>query len=162
MVVERAARLSVRRRDPGVETPDYPASETTYTLRSASPAKTKCDAVVVGVVQAAKGPELADGADDVVKAYGRKLRPLLATLGVTGKSGETVKIPTGGTLGSPLLVLVGLGKKVDPVAVRRAAGVAARAVGNAASVAVALPAGSPELVRAVTEGHVLGGYTFTA
>ncbi|GAA1808337.1 leucyl aminopeptidase [Nocardioides hankookensis] len=134
---------------------------TTYTLRSASPAKTKCDAVVVGVVQAAKGAELADGADDVGKAYGRKLRPLLATLGVTGKTGEVVKIPTGGTLGSPLLVLVGLGRTVDAVAVRRASGVAARAVSNAASVAVALPGGSPELVRAATEGHLLGGYSFT-
>lgn len=142
--------------------PHYPAPVTTYTLRSASPAKTKCDAVVIGVVQGAKGPELADGGADVAKAYGRKLRPLLATLGVTGKAGEAVKVPTAGTLGSPLLVLVGLGKKVDPTTVRRAAGVAARSVGNAASVALALPAGSPELVRAVTEGQLLGGYTFTA
>jgi leucyl aminopeptidase len=134
---------------------------TTYTLRSASPAKTKCDAVVVGVVQGAKGPELADGGAEVAKAYGRKLRPLLATLGVSGKAGETVKAPTAGTLGSPLLVLVGLGKTVDAVAVRRAAGVAARAVGNAASVALALPTGTSELVRAVVEGHMLGGYTFT-
>ena len=44
---------------------------------------------------------------------------------------------------------------------RRAAGVAARAVTNAASVALALPADSPELVRAVAEGYRLGGYTFT-
>ena len=139
---------------------------TTYTLRSANPAKTRCDAVVVGVVQTPKGVELAAGADEVGNAYGRKLRPLLATLGVTGKAGETVKVPTSGTLASPLLVLVGLGKtgpdkEADAVAVRRAAGVAARAVGNAASVAVALPAGTPELVRAVTEGHLLGGYAFT-
>ena len=38
---------------------------------------------------------------------------------------------------------------------------AARAVTNAASVALALPADSPELVRAVTEGYPLGGYRFT-
>jgi leucyl aminopeptidase len=142
--------------------PDYPARVTTYTLRSANPAKTRCDAVVVGVVQAPKGAELADGAGEIASAYGRKLRPLLATLGVTGKAGESVKIPTSGTLASPLLVLVGLGKKVHAVAVRRAAGVAARSVGNAASVAIALPAGSPELVRAATEGHLLGGYAFTS
>jgi leucyl aminopeptidase len=135
---------------------------TTYTLRSASPAKTRCDAVVVGVVQRAKGPELVDAGADVAGAYGRKLRPLLSALGVTGKSGEVVKVPTAGTLSSALLVLVGLGKKQDPTAVRRAAGVAARAVTNAASVAVALPADSAELVRAVTEGWELGGYTFTA
>lgn len=135
---------------------------TTYVLRSANPAKTRCDAVVVGVVQGAKGAEIADGGAEVAQAYGRKLRPLLSSLGVTGKAGEATRIPTAGTLGSPMLVLVGLGKTPDAVAVRRAAGVAARAVPNAASVAVALPAGSAELVRAVTEGHLLGGYTFTA
>ena len=77
---------------------------TSYTLRSASPAKTRCDAVVVGVVKSAKGPELADGGADVAKAYGRKLRPLLSTLGVTGKAGEVVKVPTSGALSSPCLL----------------------------------------------------------
>ncbi|HEU5038207.1 MAG TPA: leucyl aminopeptidase [Nocardioides sp.] len=134
---------------------------TSYTLRSASPAKTRCDAVVVGVVQAAKGPELADAGGDVATAFGRKLRPLLSGLGVTGKAGEVVKVPTGGAIASPLLVLTGLGKKQDHPAVRRAAGVAARAVTNAASVAVALPADTPDLVRAVTEGWELGAYAFT-
>ncbi|MGZ4455911.1 MAG: M17 family peptidase N-terminal domain-containing protein, partial [Nocardioides sp.] len=113
---------------------------TTYTLRSANPAKTRTDAVVVGVVQTPKGVELAPGGEEVAKAYGRKLRPLLSTLGVTGKAGEVVKVPTGGLLTSALLVLVGLGKDPAPKAVRRAAGAAARAVTNAASVAVALPA----------------------
>jgi len=134
---------------------------TSYTLRSASPAKTRSDAVVVGVLKTPKGPELADGGADVAHAYGRKLRPLLSTLGVTGKAGEVVKVPTSGTLSSPLLVLVGLGKAADADAVRRAAGVAARAVTNAASVALALPADSPGLVRAVTEGYELGAYEFT-
>ncbi|MDH2415895.1 leucyl aminopeptidase [Nocardioides sp. CER19] len=132
-----------------------------YSLRTASPAKTRAEAVVVGVVQGAKGPELADGAQEVASAYGRKLRPLLATLGVTGKEGEVVRVPVGDTLATSLLVLVGLGADPAPDAVRRAAGAAARAVPNATSVALALPADSPELVRAVTEGHLLGGYTFT-
>ena len=135
---------------------------TTYTLRSASPAKTRADAVVVGVTTSKKGPSVVAGAQDVADAYGRKFRPLLQTLGFTGKAGETVKIPTAGTISSPLLVLVGLGDeaKADANAVRRAAGVAARSVTNAASVAVALPADTPELVRAVTEGLVLGAYRF--
>ncbi len=134
---------------------------TSYSLRTASPAKTRCDAIVVGVVQGPKGPELAEGGEDVAKAYGRKLRPLLSGLGVTGKAGEVVKVPTSGVLSSAVLVLVGLGKEAHATAVRRAAGVAARAVTNAASVAVALPADTPELVRAVTEGYELGAYTFT-
>ncbi|PVG82029.1 leucyl aminopeptidase [Nocardioides gansuensis] len=138
---------------------------TTYTLRSASPAKTRADAVVVGVLAGDGGPELCAAGADVAAVYGRKLRPLLATMGVTGKAGDVARIPTNGVLGSPLLVLVGLGPArdggPDATAVRRAAGVAARSVPNAASVALALPSETPSLVAAVTEGHLLGGYTFT-
>ncbi len=115
----------------------------------------------MGLVQTPSGVELAAGAEEVGKAYGRTLRPLLATLGAKGKAGEVYRVPTSGTLSSPLLVLVGLGAEATPTAVRRAAGVAGRAVTNAASAAVALPADSPALVRAVTEGWALGTYTFT-
>lgn len=138
---------------------------TSFALRTASPAKTRAEAVVVGVVPAARGrsggARLAPGGEDVAAAYGRKLSPLLATLGLTGKPGEVAKVPTSGAIGSPLLVLVGLGADPDQIALRRAAGAAARAVTNAASVALALPAESPEQVRAVLEGYRLGGYTFT-
>src|SRR3954453_17384955 len=93
---------------------DYPAPVSTYTLRAANPAKTRCDAVVVGVVQGGKGSSgglpVAPGGEEVAKAYGRSFRPLLASLGVTGKAGEVTKVPTGKNLSSPLLVLVGLGK----------------------------------------------------
>ncbi|MCD4535569.1 leucyl aminopeptidase [Nocardioides sp. cx-169] len=133
-----------------------------YTLRNASPAKSRADVVVVGIVSTAKGPQVAPGGEDVAKAYGRKLAPLLATLGVKGKAGELVKLPTSGAIAAPVLLLAGLGDDVTPESVRRAAGGAARAAGNAASVALALPADSPELVRAVAEGHQLGAYTFTA
>ena len=136
---------------------------TSYSLRSSSPAKTRADAVVVGVVATSNGPRLCDAADDVTQAYGRRLRAFLSTMGVTGKAGESVKAPTRDEVNAPLLVFVGLGDDAaDPVAVRRAAGVAARSVPNAASVALALPADTPELVAAVVEGHRLGGYTFTA
>jgi leucyl aminopeptidase len=144
----------------------------TYTLRNASPAKTRCDVVVVGVVQGGKGSKgaltVAPGGEDVAQAYGRTFRPLLASLGFAGKVGEIVKVPTGKTLNAPVLVIVGLGTQpkggepLAPAVVRRAAGAASRAVTNAASVAIALPAESPELVRAVTEGFLLGGYTYTA
>jgi leucyl aminopeptidase len=134
---------------------------TSYTLRSASPAKSRADVVVVGVLSSAKGPQLAPGGEDVAKAYGRKLAPLLATLGVKGKAGELVKLPTGGAISAPVLLLAGLGDAATADSVRRAAGGAARAVSNAATVALALPADSPVLVRAVTEGYQLGAYTFT-
>jgi leucyl aminopeptidase len=129
-------------------------------LRQASPAKTRADVVVIGVRETGRGPQLAPGAEEVGKGYGRRLRPLLSSLGVTGKAGETHRVPTGKAISSPLLVLVGLGRDLDQVAVRRAAGAGARAVTNAASVALALPADTPELVRAVTEGWLLGGYRY--
>jgi leucyl aminopeptidase len=135
---------------------------TTYHLRSASPAKTRSDVVVVAAEQSGKDVRLAAGAEDVAEAYGRKLRPLLSTLGFTGKAGEVVKLPSGGTISSPLLVIVGLGDSPGHVSIRRAAGAAARSINNASSVALALPADTPELVRAVTEGFDLGAYTFTA
>jgi leucyl aminopeptidase len=140
---------------------------TSYHLRGASPAKTRADAVVVGAWQDGKNPRLADGADDVAAAFGRSLRPLLSALGFAGKSGEVARIPTGGTLASPLLVVVGLGTRpqddraAEVLAVRRGAGTAARSASNAASVALALPATDPGLVRNVLEGYLLGGYSFT-
>jgi leucyl aminopeptidase len=140
--------------------PQY-ADVVTYALRHASPAKTRAEAVVVGVIQGAKGPELAPGAEDVEAAFGRRLRPLLSTLGVTGKAGEVTRLPVGEEMPTSLLVLIGLGKAADTSAVRRAAGAAARAVPNATSVAIALPADSSALVKAVLEGYELGGYRFT-
>ncbi|MFZ2504079.1 MAG: hypothetical protein WAW88_15580, partial [Nocardioides sp.] len=56
-------------------------SSVTMRLRSASPAKTRSDVVVVGLLSRDKAVELAPGSEDVGAAYGRRLRPLLATLG---------------------------------------------------------------------------------
>jgi leucyl aminopeptidase len=122
--------------------------------------------VVVAAWKGARGVALADGADDVGEAFGRSLRPLLSTLGFTGKAGEVARIPTAGKAATPLLVLVGMGEKpadraAQLLAVRRAAGVAARSTANAASVALALPATDAGFVRNVLEGYLLGGYAFT-
>jgi len=131
---------------------------TSYTLRKGAADKTKADVVVVGVVRTPKGLRAAPGGEGVASAFGRKFAPLLSTIGFTAKPGEVTKVPTGGTIKSPLLILVGLGDAsgVDASAVRRAAGVAIRAVSNAASVAVALPALDDQQVRAVVEGTMLG------
>ena len=137
---------------------------TSYTLRKGAAEKTKADVVVVGVVRTPKGLRAAPGGEGVASAYGRKFDPLLSTIGFSAKPGEVAKVPTGGTIKSPLLILVGLGdaSTVDAAAVRRAAGVAARAVSNAASVAIALPALDDHQVRAVVEGTMLGSYAFSA
>ncbi len=137
---------------------------TTYSLRKGAADKTRADVVVAAVVKTKKGLDMAPGGEGVASAYGRKLQPMLSTLGFEGKPGEVVKIPTAGTLKSPLLILVGLGEaeKLTAEGVRRAAGVAARAVSNAATVAVALPATDADQVRAVVDGYQLGCYSFTA
>jgi leucyl aminopeptidase len=139
---------------------------TTYSLRKGNPDKTRADVVVVGVAQrgkgSGKGPVVAPGGEAVEKAYGRRFAPLLSSMGVTGSSGEVVRVPTGGAITSSMLVLVGMGDrdKLTTEKVRRAAGVAARNVGNAASVALALPAADAEHVRAVADGFLSGSYTF--
>jgi leucyl aminopeptidase len=136
---------------------------TTYTLRKGAAEKTRADVVVVGVVRTAKGLRAAPGGEGVAAAYGRKLVPLLSALGFEGRQDELAKVPTGGVLRSPLLILVGLGEErdVDASVVRRAAGVAIRGVSNAATVAVALPAQDGAQVRAVLDGLMLGGYAFS-
>lgn len=131
-----------------------------YTLRSSSAARTRAEAVVVGLLQGDKAPSIAPGGEDLATAYGRKLRGLLATLGATGKPGEVLRVPVTDEVAASLIVFVGLGPSVTTDAVRSAAGAAARAVPNATSVALALPADTPALIGAVVEGHLLGGYTY--
>src|SRR6478752_567182 len=93
-----------------------PVRLTTYTLSNGAPEKTKADAVAIGVVRTAKGLRAAPGGEGVSSAYGRKFAPLLSTLGFTGKAGEVTRIPSGGVVKSPLLILVGMGPadRVDP------------------------------------------------
>ncbi|MEP7088961.1 MAG: leucyl aminopeptidase [Nocardioidaceae bacterium] len=136
---------------------------TTYTLRKGAPEKTRADVVVIGVVRTPKGLQAAPGGEGVTSAYGRRFAPLLSTIGFSGRLDEMAKVPTGGMIKSPLLILVGMGEQrdLDAAACRRAAGVAVRGVANAATVALALPAADDQQVRGVVEGAMLGGYTFT-
>jgi leucyl aminopeptidase len=138
---------------------------TSYTLRRGAPDKTRTDLVVIGVAAGKAGALVAaPGAEAVAAAYGRRFAPLLASMGFTGAPGEVVKVPTNGTLNAAQLLAVGLGPRdeLSTEKVRRAAGVAARNLGNVASVALALPAVDAEHVRAVAEGFRSGLYRFYA
>lgn len=137
---------------------------TTYTLRKGSPAKTRTDLVVIGVARTDKGELVAcPGAEDVASEYGRRFKPLLTSMGFRGDPGEVLRLPTAGTIKAGQLLVVGLGarEQLTTEKVRRAAGVAARNLGNAASVALALPAVDADHVRAVADGFISGIYTFT-
>ncbi len=138
---------------------------TTYTLRKGSPAKTRTDLVVIGVARTSKGALVpAPGAEDVAEAYGRKFKPLLSSMGFKADAGEVLRLPTGDEIRAGQLLVIGLGSRESLTLdkVRRAAGVAARNLRNAASVALALPAVDAEHVAAVAEGFLSGSYTFLA
>jgi leucyl aminopeptidase len=144
---------------------------TDLSVRSAKPTTVRTDAVVIGVVSApptgrskggGKAMAPAGPAAAVAKAFGRGFIPMLASLGFEGKAGQTATLPSGHVLRSPVVVVVGLGEEgaVDDEALRRAAAAGMKAISNAVSVAIALPAADAAGVRAVGEGVLLGLYTF--
>ena len=145
-----------------VPPPDDPRTDvTTIELSSGNPARMKADAVVVGVLEGARGLRLAGGAAAVDEAYGGRLRAALKSLGSTGKAGQVVKLPKAGSVGADVVVAVGLGRgPVDAEGLRRAAGEAMRATAGAAHVVSALPADTVDDLAAVAEGALLGAYAF--
>jgi leucyl aminopeptidase len=138
---------------------------TSYTLRKAAADRVRTDLVVIGVATGKGGALVAaPGAEAVAAAYGRKFAPMLAAAGFNGGFGESVRIPSNEAVNASQLLVVGLGERdaLTTEKVRRAAGTAARSIGNAASVALALPAVDAENVRAVVEGFASGLYRFDA
>jgi leucyl aminopeptidase len=123
------------------------------------------DAVVIGTVQSDSDPggvALAPGSERVDAAFGGNLAEILRTVGATGKQDEVVKIPSMGNIPAGLVVAAGLGSAGDggPGAeqVRRASGVAARALAGTRRVATTL---STVDLQAAVEGTLLGAYRFT-
>jgi leucyl aminopeptidase len=122
----------------------------------------QADAVVIGVIEGETGPVPAAGAQDVDAALGGGLAATLAVLGATGVQDELTRIASGGALAAPLIVAVGLGAGPDAEALRRGAGAAVRSLaGQAATIAVSLPAADAAQAEAVTLGALLGRYAFT-
>ncbi|WP_030746140.1 leucyl aminopeptidase [Streptomyces sp. NRRL F-5135] len=147
---------------------------TALTLKSAGAATLRADAIVVGVAKGPKGPVVAPGAEDVDKAFDGKLGAVLETLGAVGGEGEVTKLPAPAGLKAPVVIAVGLGplpaedETFGTEALRRAAGVAARALAGARKGAFALPVAASDngaagdALAAVAEGALLGAYAFTA
>lgn len=139
---------------------------TAVTVSTAPAASQRTDAVVIGVAKSSKGLALAPGAEDVAMAYDGSLVELLGTLGMTGAEGEAIKLPAPASTKTGFLLAVGLGDAVDDgpydaEALRRAAGVAARALSGTGTAALALPAPTIDAVEALALGGVLGAYAFT-
>ncbi|MDF3146536.1 MULTISPECIES: leucyl aminopeptidase [unclassified Streptomyces] len=143
---------------------------TALTLSTAAAPGLRADAIVIGVAKGAKSPVVAPGAEAVDKAYDGKLAGVLETLGASGAEGEVTKLPAPAGFKAPLVVAVGLGAEpedpkdgaYDGEALRKAAGVAARALAGSKKAAFALPLGDAGDVGAVAEGVLLGAYAFDA
>ncbi|ARF54973.1 leucyl aminopeptidase [Streptomyces gilvosporeus] len=141
---------------------------TALTLSTSSAATVRADAVVVGAAKGAKGVVVAPGAEAVDKAFGGKLAAVLETLGASGAEGEVTKLPSADGIKAPVVLAVGLGDApakgdaYDNEALRRGAGTAARALTGSKKAAFALPLEDAEAAAAVSEGALLGAYTFTA
>lgn len=140
----------------------YDRPVTTYSLSKQAPNRAAADALVVGVVSSPDGPTPAPGAEVIAETYGRDFRAVVKKLDISGAPGTVAKLPAAGYVKAGLVLFVGLGDNPDdPEAVRRAAGVAARSLGAIDTVALALPASTPELIKAAAEGFELGGYSFS-
>ncbi|WGD43401.1 leucyl aminopeptidase [Streptomyces cathayae] len=145
---------------------------TALTLSTAATPGLKADAIVIGVAKGtaseAGGLVVAPGAEAVDKAYDGRLTGILETLGASGAEGEVTKLPAPAGFKTPLLVAVGLGTQPekdaapDPEALRKAAGVAARALAGSRKAAFALPLTDEADAGAVAEGVLLGAYSFDA
>ncbi len=125
------------------------------------------DVCIVGLAQTSTGPTLVGLGADLEKAYAKRfgttVLELATDLGAKPEAGTVTVLPTG----SPRLLVVGLGDAdVEPEGLRRAVGNAARAIANlpgdeALTVAVSLDVTDPELIKAATEGLLLGAYRYS-
>jgi leucyl aminopeptidase len=142
------------------------------TVTSSKPTDLKVDALVVGVGKGPDGPVLAPGAESVDKAFKGKLAATVASLGGTGAAGEVTKVPALGATRASVVVAVGLGEgsgdggrrrrpaTYEPETLRRAAGMAGRALAGTRKVGLALPAKDAPAVEAVAQGALLGAYAY--
>ncbi|MBN0047330.1 leucyl aminopeptidase [Streptomyces actuosus] len=145
---------------------------TALTLSTAAAPGLRADAIVIGVAKGTASGSgdlvVAPGAEAVDKAYEGRLAGVLETLGASGAEGEVTKLPAPSGFKAPLVVAVGLGPEpekgagYDPEALRRAAGVAARALAGSKKAAFALPLADAGDAAATGEGVLLGAYSFDA
>jgi leucyl aminopeptidase len=124
------------------------------------PSQLEGDALVVGIVPGSDGGVAVVGVDDPALAG---VESGLGMLGLTGAADETARIPAPAGVAARSLLVVGLGRgPMSEESLRVAAGTAARALGSARRIGLALPTGSAGDVRAVLEGAGMGGYRYTA
>ena len=121
----------------------------------------KDDVLVVGLASTNSSGGIAIESGDLTLDQKSILTSLLA-IGATGVTDEIVKLPGGAA--ATMIVFTGLGKKSNSYShetIRRAAGVAARALAGTKSATFALPTSTLQNLSAVAEGAALGSYVFS-
>ncbi|MGN6446391.1 leucyl aminopeptidase [Amnibacterium sp.] len=120
-------------------------------VSAAAPAEVTADALVLAVRAADGGAVVLGDAPEGLD---------LAAIGFTGAAGDTARLPAAGISASSLL-LVGVGRGLDPDGLRAAAATAVRRLAGTEHVALALPIDGDDDLAAVLEGAALGAYAYT-
>jgi leucyl aminopeptidase len=137
-----------------------------------APADLEVDVLIIGIAPRHVAESSSNPADTpAVRFVGTELdlgpflssEGMLSALGLTGATDETARVPAPAGVHASSLLLVGLGReKLTAESLRSAAGTAARAVGTASRVGIALPTSTPADVQAVLEGAAMGCYRYSA
>ncbi len=132
------------------------------------PATLACDALVLASVSVKGQAHLVDGID-LPRGVAASINATLVALGAQGSADEVIRIAGVSKVNAPLVLVIGTGSDATrhgvstPDAVerlRRAAGVAARALSGKGKAVFALGGATPEQLAATGEGALLGTYTF--
>ena len=130
-----------------------------------APSTTEADALVVAATKDGdKGVSLVDG-HGLTEDGARHAEQVLAAIGAEAGADEVTRLTGVPGVAAPLVLVVGLpkaGKADRAEKLRRAAGVAVRALAGKDRAVLALGQTSPEEAAAVAEGAALGAYTFAA
>ncbi len=135
---------------------------TNWTVESSTTpcAELACDVLILGVVPGEDGAVIAD--DSLSSSHLDTLHSWIVSLQVSADLDDAKRLPAPESMAANSVVLVGLGSAAPtPDDLRQAAGVALRAAGKTGDVALSLPTGSPDHVRAVIEGALLGAHSNT-
>ncbi|WP_122260636.1 leucyl aminopeptidase [Ornithinimicrobium cerasi] len=139
------------------------APRTTVRFTDDSPEELAADVLVLAATKDGDAVRLVDG-HGLSGDTAEHVEQVLATMGGEAGAEEVVRLAGVPGVAAPLVVVAGMpsgGPAPRLERLRRAAGVAARALTGRGSAVLALGQASPEEAAAVAEGAALGAYTFT-
>jgi leucyl aminopeptidase len=144
-------------------------TQTQLTLSDSNPGSAKADALVLASRSSSDGAVLLEG-HGLSKGAAGAVQESLSGVAAEGAADEVVKLAGVAGVTAPLVLVVGTGgrpsttrgaqRPADSERLRRAAGVAARALAGRQTAVFALGATDPAGLSAVAEGALLGAYSF--